>query len=198
VASVSAKVHYFVCDRARACAALEYVGGKMVIASGATLPAPVLTNDTYARSDEYARSTHREPGGAGSLARFWRAESRVAHARHAGVDDALEVLDAVKNGASQWQIVYDPLHLRVAFRTAKSGKLKRVDLSRFDGSCRAPSMVLDIDADLEGDVGANFRVYSSADNRRVVEPSLATLKGLPPGTVDRLVEYPAMLPCLER
>jgi choloylglycine hydrolase len=198
VADVSGKVHYFVCDRTGACAALEYVAGKMVVSSGATLPAPVLTNDTYARSTEFARSTHREPGGAGSLARFWRAEAKVARAKHAALDDALEVLGAVKNGASQWQIVYDPQRLRVAFRTAKSGKLKRVDLARFDASCRTPPMVLDIDADLEGDVGEKFHEYTSADNRRIVEPSLAKVEGLPAGTLERLVDYPARLPCQER
>lgn len=59
VAPVYARVHYFVCDASSACASLELLRGKLVVAAGETMPARVLTNTPYATCASLAPSPAR-------------------------------------------------------------------------------------------------------------------------------------------
>jgi choloylglycine hydrolase len=202
VARASGLVHYLVCDRDGACAAIEFVEGKLTVTRGRELVSPVLTNHTYSASAAALRrhvgfgGRHPIPSGAGSLDRFVRASDRVRlGARGDLVTAALAVLDAVNNDASRWHIVYDPVHLTASWRTRATPTVKRVDLSHFPGSCGAPVEMLDIDAGAEGDVTARFVPYREEANARLVARSLATVEGLPPGTAPLVAHYPDLLPC---
>lgn len=197
VARVSGRVHYLACDRGGACAAIEFVDGKLVMTRGRDLVAPVLTNSTYAESAAALGHHHGFggdrpiPAGAGSLDRFVHAADRV---RQRG-GDAFAVLDAVDNDASRWHIVYDPAHLTATWRTRANPKQKRVDLARFPASCGAPVEMLDIDADLAGDVTDKFVAYREDANSKLLGRSLATVRELPPGMAAQVAHYPSLLPC---
>ena len=193
VSPVYARVHYLACDRSGACAAFEHVGGKQVITPGAR----ALTNHSYADSVAWAARQKQPPAGAGSLERFTRA-SRQAAAPPAGdlVTGAFALLDDVRWSESQWNIVYDPVHLRVSFRTRTNRNIKTLDLGKLDASCARPVALLDIDADLNGDVTSRLRPYDDATTRNVLERSVRGIRSqLPPGAVDRLVAYPAAQAC---
>jgi len=168
VSPVYARVHYLACDKSGACAAFEHVGGKQVVTPGAR----ALTNHSYAESVAWAAKQPQPPDGAGSLPRFARA-ARQAATPPAGdpVAAAFGVLDSVRWEESQWNIVYDPVHLRVSFRTRVNRKIKTLDLGKLDASCARPVTLLDIDADSSGDVTARLRPYDTATNRNVLERS---------------------------
>ena len=193
VSPVYARVHYLACDKSGACAAFEHVGGKQVVTPGAR----ALTNHSYAESVAWAAKQPQPPDGAGSLPRFARA-ARQAATPPAGdpVAAAFGVLDSVRWEESQWNIVYDPVHLRVSFRTRVNRKIKTLDLGKLDASCARPVTLLDIDADSSGDVTARLRPYDTATNRNVLERSVRRIRDqLPAGAVDLLVAYPAAQTC---
>ena len=193
VSPVYARVHYLACDRSGACAAFEHIGGKQVVTPGAR----ALTNHTYAESVAWAAKQGPPPSGAGSLPRFARA-ARQAEAAPSGdpVTAAFTLLDGVRWSESQWNIVYDPVHLRVSFRTRVSRAIKTLDLSKLDASCAKPPVLVDIDADAGGDVAGRLRPYDTSANRSLIERSVRRIRGqLPPGAVDMMVAYPAALAC---
>jgi len=193
VSPVYARVHYLACDKGGACAAFEHIGGKQVVTPGAR----ALTNHSYAESIAWAAKQARPPAGDGSLPRFARA-ARTAARPPAGdpVTAAFALLDNVRWSQSQWNIVYDPVHLRVSFRTRVSRAIKTLDLGKLDGSCGQPAAVLDIDADPGGDVTGRLRPYDVATNRSLIERSVRRIRSqLPAGAVDMMVAYPSALAC---
>jgi len=193
VSPVYASVHYLACDKKGTCAAFEHIGGKQVISQGAR----ALTNHTYAESVAWAAQQAQPPAGLGSLARYARA-ARQASTPPAGdpVTAAFALLDDVRAPESQWNIVYDPVHLRVSFRTKVSRDIKVLDLGKLEASCAKPVELLDIDAFTKGDVGGLLQPYDQARNRLLVERSVRKIRDqLPPGAVDMIVAYPSALAC---
>jgi choloylglycine hydrolase len=193
VSPVYARVHYLACDRSGACAAFEHVGGRQVVTPGAR----ALTNHTYAESVAWASQQKQPPAGAGSLERFARA-SRQAAAPPTGdlMTAAFGLLDNVRWSQSQWNIVYDPMRLRVSFRTRVNRTIKTLDLGKMDASCAQPPALVDIDTDPSGDVADRLRPYDQTTNRSLIERSLRRIRGqLPAGAVDMLVSYPSALTC---
>jgi choloylglycine hydrolase len=194
VSPLYAAVHYLACDKTGACAAFEYLGGKQVVTPGAR----ALTNHSYAASVAWTAAQRGAPTGMGSLARFARA-SRHAAAVTPTPDPtaaAFAVLDEVRSSDSRWNIVYDPVHMRVHFRTRTSPAIKTLDASKLDPSCARAVTLIDIDAAAGGDVAARLRPYDEATNRNLIERSVRRIRDrLPPGSVDALVAYPAALAC---
>ena len=193
VSPVYARVHYLACDRSGACAAFEHIGGKQVVTPGAR----ALTNHTYAESVAWAAKQAQPPPGAGSLPRFARAARQAATPTGGDpVAAAFDLLDDVRSPESQWNIVYDPVHLRVSFRTRASRGIKTLDLGKLDGSCARAVVLMDIDADASGDVADRLRPYDLTTNRSLIERSVRRIRSqLPAGAVDRLVAYPSSLAC---
>jgi hypothetical protein len=74
-----------------------------------------------------------------------------------------------------------------------------VELRRLEGACSAPVKMIDIDADLAGDVTGKLVDYSPAANRKLLEQTLhPILKRLPAGALELLAGYPTRLPCTTR
>ena len=193
VSPVYARVHYLACDRSGACAAFEHIGGKQVVTPGAR----ALTNHPYAESAAWASRQKQPPAGAGSLERFARA-ARQAASPPAGdlVAAAFGVLDGVRWSESQWNIVYDPVHLRVSFRTRVNRSIKTLDLGKVDASCAKPVALVDIDTDPSGDVAGRLRAYDETINRSLIERSVRRIRSqLPAGAIDMMVSYPSALTC---
>ena len=98
------------------------------------------------------------------LSRFATASEWVQtfDATNAGdaVSYAFDVLDAVSRIDTAWSIVFDPMRLRVYFRTNKNPDLRYVDLEAFNFSCQTPVTMLDIHADASGDVSGVFDLYN--------------------------------------
>jgi penicillin V acylase-like amidase (Ntn superfamily) len=193
VSPLYAAVHYLACDKTGACAAFEYLGGKLVVTPGAK----TLTNHSYAESVAWAAKQRELPRGMGSRERFARASRQVgAPATAEPIAAAFAILDGVRSSASQWNIVYDPVHMRVHFRTRSSPAIKTLDASKLDPSCASAVTLLDIDTDAGGDIAARLRPYDEATNRNLIERSVRRIrKQLPPGSIEALVAYPSALAC---
>ena len=176
-------MHYLIGDASGDCAAVELVRGKLVCHTGTSQPVRALTNDNYRRSytrllrwREDAGVLAEPPEGIGSDPRFMRACKRVCDftprdESHA-VDYAFETLRRVKMPKlTVWSIVYDIAARRIYFKTQSRSALRYVDLPGFDFSCGGPVKVLDIKADLAGDVSGKFADYKPEENRKLVSAS---------------------------
>ncbi len=204
VSRIYANIHYLVCDKTSACAAVEYLGGKLVVNTGAQMPAKTLTNDTYPASSAHIKQftgfggTQAIPSGTDSLDRFVRASAMALDGEKAKTSEyAFSILDSVSLGSySKWNLVYDPTELTAYFRTSTNKKIKSVKLSAFEADCTAPVKMLDIDTNAEGDVLHLFTDYSLATNQALLSTSLKDiLKFFPAGIVDLIAYYPENLKC---
>jgi penicillin V acylase-like amidase (Ntn superfamily) len=211
VNSSTARVHYLVCDRAAACVAVEFLDGKMVLTTGAEMPVRTLTNNAYAASCNFLTKhagfggTEPIPGGAGSLERFVRASALAVRAacKDRGepglTDDAFAVLDSVSQGpGSVWNLVHDPVHRVIRYRTFANRSVKRITLEGLDFSCAAGVKALDIDAERWGDVTASLLPYTLEMNRNIVRRSFARHFGpVARGTVEYVTRFAEGFRCAE-
>lgn len=158
--------HYLVCDRTGACATFEYIDGELAYHTGESLPVKALTNNTYKDSIiawEESLLDESLPKD-NSLWRFTTAANRLDAFEPSSSDDAVayafDTLAAVSRDDTVWSFVFDPVSLRVHFRTNHNPNIRYVDFSSLDFSCHTPVRLLDVHADISGDVGDEFNSYS--------------------------------------
>jgi choloylglycine hydrolase len=170
-----APVHVLLADRTGDAAAIEFLGGRMVVRHGERLPDRVLANSAYEDSRDYAAAHPRAEGPLprgtmGSLERYARAARAVKplEGRPSAevVDESFRVLDEVAQpGHTQWQVVYDLPRGTIHFRTAANRERRSVSIAALDFGCRAGGRMLDVDAG-RGDVTAAFLPYAPEANER--------------------------------
>jgi len=162
----SAVDHYLVCDRMGACATLEFIEGKLVYHTSESLPVKVLTNTTYddsvsAWEESQLGRSHPEDN---SLWRFITAANRVGAFEPSSSDEAVayafDTLAAVSRQDTVWSFVFDPANLRVYFRTNHNPRIRYLDLSTLDFSCSTPVRLLDIHADVSGNISDELVAYT--------------------------------------
>jgi penicillin V acylase-like amidase (Ntn superfamily) len=195
VDAVHARIHYFVCDAAASCGTLEFLGGKLVVSSGAAMPVRAATNSPYARS---LQALARRGTSSGSLARFAGLAGRLRGAAASDpVAAAFADLESVRfEGSTQWQIVYELGARRVHFRSRRHPSVKTVALGAFPPTCADPVLMLDLATDRAGDVTSSFLPYREETNRALVEATLRSRRdALPAGTWQRVAAHPGAPAC---
>ena len=205
--------HYLVCDKTGNCASIEFINGKLVYRTKETMPVKVLTNSTYTDSIDFLHEDQKGnlpiDQGNFSLFRFVKVaemlEAYKPQSSPSAVDYSLKILSNVKTpvGAkmlgepiyTQWSIVYDIKNLKVYFRTRGNEQIRYFALSSFDFSCKTPIKILDIQADLSGDVSKKFIDYTQQINRKLLGNT--PLLNLPEDVLDKLSKYPETTICNE-
>ena len=204
--------HYLVCDNTGNCASIEFLNGKLVYHTKKTMPVKALTNSTYADSiaflhdDQNGKSSNNQ--GDVSLFRFVRAAEMLKKYKPkkspSAVDYAFDIISNVRaNGMNyllgeplytQWSIVYDIKNLKVYFHTLGNEQIRYFSLSAFDFSCKTPVTILDVTANLSGDVTNNFVNYTHKANRDLQKKLLF----VPPEEIEKLENYPESTVCMEK
>jgi penicillin V acylase-like amidase (Ntn superfamily) len=204
-------VHFFLADAEGGSAVIEYLDGRRVHHTGATLPVAAITNDTYEHSREFLNGlkpfggTADMPTDMGSLPRFARAvryQGRFAGEPDLGlINHGFASLASVSSGlATQWSAVYDQPHRRVWIRTQRNQQLRAIDFSRFDFTPASGERMLEIDAGEGGDVSPRFVAYTTQANRDLIFRtfgSVSFLKGVPDDAKEQLARFPESLPVVE-
>ena len=199
----SAVDHYLVCDRTGACATIEFLEGKLVYHIGESLPVTALTNNTYDDSVsawEESLLGKSQPDD-NSLWRFTTVANRVRAFEPSSSDEAVayafDTLAAVSRQDTVWSFVYDPVNLRVHFRTNHNPRIRYLDLSSLDFSCRTPVRLLDVHADVSGDVSDELVAYTHAASLAHSTSFFAQYEGakLSPFVVDTLLWGLESFPC---
>lgn len=201
-----APLHYLVADRTGQVATVEFLNGRLVAHSGERLPVAVLTNDTYEKSVRYERDLGGRPAPQDerSLPRFARTADRVRgfaaakEAKRNAVGYAFETLDQAAQPSTRWSLVYELDRLKIHFRTRDRRQIRYLSFADLDFHCSQPVRVLDLAADVAGDVAKRLVPYQRGANRRLVEiayrstPFLATT---PQAEIERLARVPERATC---
>jgi penicillin V acylase-like amidase (Ntn superfamily) len=189
-------MHYLVCDRTGACATIEYLEGKQVAHTGPTLPIKVLANDGYDESLEAWRA-HRPSGDAQvrfrDAAEKLSARARTAPAQLPAEETGAEIADAtavqdafgvqahVSRPGTVWTAVYDNKNLRVYFRTGRDPRIRELRFAELDFSTATPVRMLDLDADLVGNISDRLPAYSHEQSLAQALAYNRALSGVFPG-----------------
>jgi len=223
----SGGLHYLVSDSKGNCASIELLGGKMVCHTGENLPFKVLTNNTYDKSLSYL-GRYKGYGGflpislskllinfaltplQNSLSRFACAADMIQkfNSQTSGpvVDYAFNILSSVKQPRlsvvpTQWNAVYDSANKQIHFYSRNNDRIRSFNLSAFDFSCTTPVKVLDINADLSGDVTNSFVDYTKEIDLKMLKGAIVAPRGarkLPEATIAYLAAYPETTVCTEK
>ncbi len=210
--------HFYAVDKSGSSAVIEFLAGEPVIRTGETLPQPLLCNSIYDEELEQLGS-YRGFGGNRVIDLDDPGENRFAQGAYMLADFAIEndpitygfmILDTMSRGTTKWAKIVDLGNLRVTLRTDTNPQLRHIDLDTFDYSCETPRLILDIHADLRGDLRPSFTEYTAEAHRTQVEESIASLALIPQfdgileslgGTRDgmtrRFSEYPDTTCCSE-
>ncbi len=200
-----APLHFLAADAQGQVAAIEYVGGKLVVHVGESLSCAALANTTYAVSLAYQAelaAAGSESSGArtkSSLDRFVTAAAMVAAfdpADGSPVEYAFSVLDSVSSGGTQWSIVYDSRDRTLRYRTRANRDIRQLAMSMFDFSCPSPRLCVDIERNARG--SADFETYTYEGNLKLIETvwsSVEFLQPLPQGLRIARARYPDAVVC---
>jgi len=203
-----AGVQFFVCDRTGDCAVIEFIDGKMVYFTKETMPARVLSNESY-KDHISVLNLYKDWGGdlplpqsSGTYDRFVRAAGMVKNynpeTTKSASDYAFDVLDkvVVKAGFPKvWSIVFDIKNLRIYYHPVNRKQTRYCALSSFDYSCKKPvKLFLDIKADLSGDVKNNFVDYEYKFYRTLLKNTLK----VPDEALDMIANYPESTVCIDK
>jgi penicillin V acylase-like amidase (Ntn superfamily) len=204
----SMPIHFLLCDRKGGAAAIEFLGGRMRVYAGKDLPVKALTNNTYEYCLDFLKlsgSDETKPSfkqANNSLRRFvWAAKGTQAWDAKTSKDPvgyAFQILDKADLPNSKFRIVYDVQAGRIYFRTKSTPGVRWIDFRQFDYSCGTPVKILDILADLKGDVTSQFQDYTWEANYNLIKKSFSEtsfLKGTPEITLNILSKYPESLHC---
>ncbi len=175
--------HFFVADRSGDAAVIEFIDGKIRIYRGATLPVPVLCNGPYSRElrqlksysgfggtrqlEDHPERAPRFACAAGMLRQFHATRSQDDP-----VDFGFKVLAALDRGSTRWSIACDLRKMRISFRTDRAENIRYLDFRDLDFSPTAKVRMLDIHADLQGNVQPALQDYAPELNRRFAQTAI--------------------------
>lgn len=190
--------HFFTADRDGNSATIEFINGKIVIHAGDDMPVKVLCNALYS----YELKTlgrYEGFGGKRPVAMEKRKEPRFLHAAKMIKDydptvsgniinygfDILDQLDS--SGYNQWQIIVDTKNLHVYIRTNQSREIRHFSLNAFELSCDNPVKMIDIHADLSGNITNDFVDYTFELNKKFVKMDIEGIIKNSPGFEKQLI-----------
>jgi penicillin V acylase-like amidase (Ntn superfamily) len=178
IAQTTSVLHYIVCDRYGQMAILEFLEGNLVTYSGSELTVPVLANSKYKESLEYSSvEIVRQPKFSddykeNSLQRFACASQMIQSFgldSRLSVEDAFQVLHAVKRHDTVWTIVYNIANLSIHFFTNRQHEVKNISLMDFDYSKQQPSKALNIHCVRRGNLKDQFDDFNLSINKELAQ-----------------------------
>lgn len=173
-------LHYLVADASGDAATIEFLHGELVVHRGVSLPSAVLANDTYANSLSHLQQfsgfggTRPAPPSASSLDRFARA-SMMIRAGDPTEDRAFAILASVaQRGSTRWSVVYDATRKEISWISDRNPRRRSLRMAALQLDCASAAKMLDVHADVEGDVASHLEPYSAQRNRDLILSSYAS------------------------
>lgn len=172
--------HFFIADRSGDAAVIEFLKGKTSVYTDAGLPYKVLCNRSYSRELDSLK-LFRGFGGTRSInfndtivdRRFAWANEMLSNSQiqkdYSDVEYAFKILKQLDIGNNKWSIVYDLNNLIMYFNTSTSREIRYIEFQSFDFSCNSPTLLLDINKNLSGNIAKEFLIYSHSINHEFIK-----------------------------
>jgi len=160
---------YFIGDAWGNTAAIKFTDGKPVVSTGADMPIHGLFNSPYDWELELMRYYEGFGGLYSSEVTDPRVPRFVRYARlmreMRPTDDVaqygLAMLQTLKvHDDPEWSVLYDETNRELYFRTRVHPDVKKLLFAQIDFSIATPTMILDMDEAVPGDVVGQFAAYS--------------------------------------
>ncbi len=206
------KAHYFFSDRSGNYATVEFLSGKMVAYTRASMPVSALVNERYELSvsvwEKFKNIVGKSSRFNGDLSymRFLRIAGGVTQwsprEQTGTVDAAFSMLNEVaykwhRNMYTQWRIVFDSQNRKIYYRTKNEMRIRQIDLNEFDFSCTLPIRYRDVDA-FAGTAGMEGFMPLTVEVNREMNKKTFQLNPVDPSSgsrLDRLSQYPDSFSC---
>jgi len=174
--------HFFTGDKTGKAASIEFLDGEVVIHTEDKLPITALCNTIYDKELEILKG-YEDFGGDKPIGMADEKVERFVHAAKmlkdydpaksdSIVDYGFDILGQLERGGTQWSIICDMKRLRIYFKTSLGQSIRYTSFDSFDFSNNSPAKILDINADLSGDVTKKFADYTTEANRDVAEKAI--------------------------
>lgn len=163
--------HFLVCDSTGACASIEFLNGKMVCHTREKMPIKVLTNIPYSEALSYAKKSlipENDPEDQ-SIYRFITVAEKIERydpdSSISSINYAMNILtETVFRPHTRWSIVFDINAKQIVFRTTSNKRDRSLNIDMFDLSCNSPVLMLDVNANIAGNITNSFTGYSHQSN----------------------------------
>jgi penicillin V acylase-like amidase (Ntn superfamily) len=202
-------LHYLVADATGKAASIEFLDGKMVVHTGASLPFPVLTNTAYSESLQETgfKTASASPGYKGfsksSTGRFANACYRLKEFLQPDIAGnplafSFGLLNEVAQGNTKWSIIYDIANRKIYFKTTNQPVQKEISFSAFDFTCSNQSKYWSLDRNESGNIAGYFSDFSLTVNEKTIRKSCdetASQFLISEETRKKAAAYPAGISC---
>lgn len=170
--------HFFVSDIRGVSAVIEFINGKALVYTGDEMPFPVLCNSQYPHEITKLKK-YNGFGGDQDVNLDDKSIPRFVHAAYliknysettpqSSIAYGFKILECMERGESQWSYVIDVKKKQIYFRTSVSTEIKNFNFGSFDLSCDQPTMIIDINSALSGNVEQKFQRYSEEINTQLI------------------------------
>lgn len=199
------KMHYLVCDKSGDCSTFEYIKGKLVstyLAADNSIKA--LTNNSYNTLKEYVLNIEVMPKAMKkrktfrSLDRFAKSVMVIDSDVELSLSElgVFNILNGVKNkvpAITQWSIVHDMDLEKIFYKTRYSKKIKEVNISDFDFSCKTPTLY----RNMKSKNHVKFSKESYDANKKYLKKFKLIYAVKYPKLLSKMINYPKTLVCTE-
>jgi choloylglycine hydrolase len=206
IAQAASPIQFVLADQAGNLAFIAFLNGQLQIIRENNIPVPVLTNSIYHEAYKYFETKGKESSKISdeyvqnSLERFCiaaKAIKRLKNQETLELTELFGILDAVKRPDTLWNIIYDPLALKIYLKTRWTTSEAWVNFSELDFSSPNNSLALNLQNPFSGDLHKHFVGYSTTLNRVLIDSFfhnelLQQALGL--NVPDSLLEYLAAYP----
>jgi hypothetical protein len=116
----------------------------------------------------------------------------------ADVDYVFRILKEVSAPNTTWSLVFDLPRRTVFIRTYKNARVRHIDFKDLDFSCRTPVMMLDVHAQVAGNLFNHLKEYSRETTLRHALKAVAFHKpDIPEETVRRMAQHLESFTCAD-
>lgn len=178
--------HFFVGDASGNCAAITFVDGKALVNREKSMPVPALFNTPYKREMEVASYYHGFGGQYEvdmtdpQVPRFVKTATLIK--KYSASEDIVVygfgMLDSIAvHDKPEWSVLFNVRSNEVYYRTRINPEIKKLALDKLDFTNIGPVQILDMDAEVDGEVEEELHPYSNGEMKEFLGSKVLPILG---------------------
>ena len=153
--------HYLVCDAGGDAAVIEFLDGEMVVHRQDSLPIKALANRVYSECVSELKAGNPKNINRSKIRMAQIDKKLLAFNPNGKLPPdayAFEILEEVSSPPyTRWSLVFDIQNRIIHFKTYANRNDRCIDVKKIDYGCDTAAMMMDVHADLRGDITNAFK-----------------------------------------